>query len=287
MNTNNVIDDLLKLKKNESFDYVKEIDFEIIGKTMCAFLNGIGGQFLIGKDENNQIFGVENPDKKEKDLVSFLLDTIKPDAPISISVDKYENKSLLLLKVWPGNKQPYIFDGTIYYRQYDSTIRATSQQVSDLIHKRSENEVHWERQPSIGVEYEDLDIHEIQKTMQAALESNKVKGRFDDPLDFLSYYGLYQNGYFTNAAVVLFAENPSKFIPQVRSRVSLLLDGKTADTFDDDKLLEGNLFQNLKSINDFFDKHLSITRKFKDNDWKRKDEHLYPIPALREGVMNA
>jgi len=49
-------------------------------------------------------------------------------------------------------------------------------------------------------------------------------------------------GHFTNASVVLFAKNPSRFTPQTCIRVAFLEKGKTADEFVDDKLLEGNLF---------------------------------------------
>lgn len=63
--------------------------------------------------------------------------------------------------------------------------------------------------------------------------------------------------------------------------------GKTGDVFKDDQLLEGNLFKNLETIQNFFEKHLSFSRKFENSSWKRTDEYVFPMAALREGVMNA
>jgi ATP-dependent DNA helicase RecG len=120
------------------------------------------------------------------------------------------------------------------------------------------------------VELEDLDLEEIKKTMDAALSEKKMKDIKKEPLEFLSYYGLFQNGNFTNAAVVLFAKNPSRFIPQARVRVAFLEHGKTGDVFKDDQLLEGNLFKNIEAIQHFFEKHLSFNRKFENSNWNRK-----------------
>src|SRR5207237_396021 len=160
------------------------------------------------------------------------------------------------------------------------TVPASSKEISSLIHNRQETESSWERQPSLAIEENDLDQEEIRITMEKALADGKIKEVKKDPLEFLSYYGLYLNGHFTNAAVVLFAKNPAKFLPQVRVRVSFLPEGKSGDRFIDDRILEGNLFKNIELIQQFFDRHLTLSRTFKSNEWQRSDNYLYPILAL-------
>ncbi len=64
-----------------------------------------------------------------------------------------------------------------------------------------------------------------------------------DVLDFLANYGLYSNGAFTNACVVLFANNPARYIPQIRVWLTEYGDGKTADALLRDEVYEGNLFE--------------------------------------------
>jgi len=130
-------------------------------------------------------------------------------------------------------------------------------------------------------------MEEINKTIDAAKFNLKLNSEKPGPLDFLSHYGLYQNGNFTNAAVLLFAKNPARFIPQARVRIALLKAGKTGDEFTDDRLLDGNLFKNRISILDFFDKHLQLKRKFDNKNWARDDDYEIPMKALREGIMNA
>jgi ATP-dependent DNA helicase RecG len=287
MKTEQLIKDLLKQDESGQLEFKEVVRKDAIGKTICGFLNNEGGQLLIGIADNKEIKGIKDANKWQFEIEQYLIKEIVPEAPVMVSVENYGNKQLLLIKVWEGSKQPYIFNGSIYYRRNDRTIQASSKEISGLIHKRQETEIHWERQAALGVELEDLDIDEIKKTMDAAFSDNKMKDIKKEPIEFLSYYGLFQNGNFTNAAVVLFAKKPSRFIPQARVRVAFLDHGKTGDVFKDDQLLEGNLFKNIEAIQNFFEKHLSFSRKFENNNWKRKDDYVFPMAALREGVMNA
>ena len=287
MKTEQLIKDLLKQDESGQLEFKEVVRKDAIGKTICGFLNNKGGQLLIGIADDKEIKGIKDADKWQFEIEQYLIKELVPEAPVMVSVENYGDKQLLLIKVWEGSKQPYIFNGSIYYRRNDRTIQASSKEISQLIHKRQETEVHWERQAALGVELEDLDLEEIKNTMNAALSDNKMKDIKKEPLEFLSYYGLFQNGNFTNAAVVLFAKKPSRFIPQARVRVSFLDQGKTGDVFKDDQLLEGNLFKNIESIQHFFEKHLLFSRRFENNNWKRTDDYVFPMTALREGVMNA
>ncbi len=287
MKTEQLIKDLLKQGESGQLEFAAVVRKDTIGKTICGFLNNKGGQLLIGITKSKEIKGIKSADKFQFEIEQYLIKELVPEAPVMVSVENYDDKQLLLIKVWEGSKQPYIFNGSIYYRRKDRTIQASSKEISELIHKRQETEIHWERQAALGVELVDLDLEEINKTMDVALSDNKMIGIKKDPIEFLSYYGLFQNGSFTNAAVVLFAKEPTRFIPQARVRVAFLDHGKTGDVFKDDQLLEGNLFKNIETIQYFFEKHLSLSRTFETNNWKRRDEYVFPMTALREGVMNA
>lgn len=282
-----LIKDLLKQEESGQLEFKEVVRKDAIGKTICGFLNNQGGQLLIGIANNKEILGIKDANKLRLEIEHFLIKELVPEAPVMVSVEDYGNKQLLLIKVWEGSKQPYIFNGSIYYRRNDRTIQASSKEISELIHKRQETEIHWERQAALGVKLEDLDMEEVQKTIEASKFDLKLNKDKLEPIEFLSYYGLYQNGNFTNAAVLLFAKNPARFIPQARVRVALLKGGKTGVEFTDDRLLDGNIFKDRMAILDFFDKHLQLRRKFDHKDWGREDDYEIPMKALREGVMNA
>lgn len=109
----------------------------------------------------------------------------------------------------------------------------------------------------------------------------------DNPLQFLSKYGLYKNGDFTNAAVVLFGKNPVKFFPQVRVRLSVFKTDKTGEKLLYDKIFEGNLFKSIGQITDFFDLAYGVSTSFQSVKWQRTDKPSFPRLAIREAILNA
>jgi len=276
---------LLKEGESDQLEFKTSIDKIAIGKTICSFLNAKGGRLLLGVDEDGNVKGITNALNQAEDLKIYLLSEIVPEAPITISNEPINDKQIVLLKVYKGSKQPYIFDGNIYYRKGQDTVKATSSQISELIHGRQKSEIHWERKPAINVELEDLDERLILSTIEESRRNHRGNFESNDILDFLSYYGLYENGYFSNACVILFAKNPAKFIPQVRVRLTEYADSKTGNSLFRDEVLEGNLFD----IQDRLERYISnlgVRSVFSNNQWKRVD-FKFPIKALQEGVINA
>ena len=287
MKSEKFIKEIIKAGESEQLEFKVSVRNDIAARVVCSFLNGEGGQILIGVNDNGEILGIKNAETISAQLQQYLIKEIVPEAPVTVSVEKYQEKEILSVKVWAGSKQPYVFDGSIFYRRGSQTVKASSKEISELIHNREQAQIHWERQIVLNAELGDLDLEEINLTIEASIKNVSVKEITKDPIDFLSYYGLFSNGNFTNAAIVLFANNPAKFLPQCRVRLSYLQEGKTGSAFKDDRLLEGNFFKNMNAIEAFFQKHLEIRRTFSNKEWQRADDLQYPLTALREGVLNA
>ena len=285
MNEEQLMKNLIKQGESEQLEFKEVVRKDTIARVLCSFLNGTGGRVVIGVDENGNVLGVNDAEQHKEELEKYLLNVIIPDVPISITIENINNKKILMLKVWEGTKQPYIFDGSIFYRRGASTQKATSQEISKLIHGRQLAEKHWERQIIVGVELDDLDKKLIKSTIIESKQNYHSNYNDNDILGFLTHYGLYLNGSFTNACVVLFAKTPSKFIPQIRVRLTEYVAGKTDKNLIRDEVFEGNLF----SIRDKFEKYingLGVRSIFDDNQWKRKD-FSFPVKALQEGIINA
>ena len=170
MNSEELIKSLLEQEENEQLEFREVVRKDAIGKTICAFLNNNGGQLLIGVSADKKVLGVEMANKIQSELENYLNKEILPETPIMVSIEKFENKQVVLVKVWAGSRQPYIFDGSIYFRRAASTVKANSSEISELIHKRQQTEIQWERQSAMGVELEDLDSDEIQQTIKEAIK---------------------------------------------------------------------------------------------------------------------
>jgi ATP-dependent DNA helicase RecG len=287
MKEEKVIKDLIKKGESEQVEFCENLNEELVAKTVSSFLNAEGGQLLLGIKNNGDIKGIKDANQTKENLRKYLLNNIVPEAPVTISLEVIDDKEILMAEVWGGSKKPYIFSGSIYYRRGDKTVQATSKEISELIHSRQQSEVHWERQPILGAEFNDLDETEIKHTIRQLQDSGRGKEMSDNVLEFLSYYGLYQDGYLTNAAMVLFGKEPTRFIPQCRVRFAILSKGKTGSSFSEDQYLEASLFKNAEGIYELLKKNLAFNSSFDNTLWQRTEGFLYPMAALREGVMNA
>lgn len=285
MDNEQLIKDLVKQGESGQLEFKTVVHKDSIAKNLCAFLNADGGRVIVGVGDNGEIIGIKNAVAQKKEIQDFLVNAIVPDAPITISVEIVNQKEILIFKVWGGSKQPYIYDGSIFFRKGNKTHKATSKEIAELIHDRQKSEQHWERQLAMGVDFDDLDKELISNTISESKINHRSSFDSDDLLAFLTHYGLYINGSFTNACVVLFAKNPSKFLPQVRVRLTEYAEGKTDEALIRNEILEGNLF----SIRDQLERYvnsLGIRSIFDKKQWKRLD-FSFPKRALQEGIINA
>jgi len=103
----------------------------------------------------------------------------------------------------------------------------------------------------------------------------------------LQHFNLIKNNQLTNAAILLFGKEPSRYIPQSSVRVNELPEGKTGDIFETPLLLETNLFKSFYELQKYFKMKTPIIGEFSKTDWTRKDRPKFPLDALDEAVTNA
>lgn len=281
------IESILQKKESATFEFNSTYDKEQIGRVICSFLNGKGGQVVIGLDENHQIKGVTKVDEKADEITRFLENEIVPEPAISVDVQSLKGNKLILINVWQGTNQPYIFKGGVYFRKSRFTVQANTAQLAKLIHGNQERNKRWEAKSAIEVEIDDIDLNEVKSCIKEALSVGRDLNIPSQPLQFLSKYGLYKNGDFTNAAVLLFGNDPVRFFPQIRVRLSVFKTDKTGEKILYDKIFDRNLFQTVNQITDFFNLAYGVSSSFKSTDWKRDDKLGFPRLAVREAVLNA
>jgi ATP-dependent DNA helicase RecG len=227
----------------------------------------------------NSIINIEH----SKNIESAIRNSISPLAPFSMNVFTYHNRPIVLINVWPGGNKPYSYKGIIFTKENRNTIVATNDQLGSLNTERKNSEFHWERQTVLGAELEDLDINEITETLQRYI-IDKPEQRGIDVENFLFRLGLIKGGSLTNSAIVLFGNNPTRFLPQCRMRITIYERNKDTNTFLFDRLLEGNLFRNFNTAYEILETYI---KKSTVIDGIYRNEKGLPRLALREGLMNA
>jgi ATP-dependent DNA helicase RecG len=279
-----LIDNLLQQAENERIKLKASAKLEAIAKEITAFINGHGGDLILGVDDNKNIIGIENAQQFAFDIKTFLSDNIVPVAPISVLSISYRHKDLILISVWEGANKPYSFKQVIYNRVGSSTIMADNTEILSLIENRKKADFNWERMPVLGAELEDLDSYEIQRTIDL-VKKRDSRRNFTDEEDFLIQQGLILNGNITNACIVLFGKNPTRYIPQSKIRLTVYPDKNATNTFLEDRFFEGNIFSNITSVFTYLDALYAKTIRIEGI--RRTEKKNYPEIALREGVLNA
>lgn len=283
-NNSFIIDNLLQQAENNRIALKATAELDTIAKEITAFINTKGGDLILGVDDNKKIIGVENAQQYAIDIKVYLAENIVPIAPISVLLISYKKKDLILISVWEGAKKPYSFKQVIYNRVGPNVVVAKNTEIVSLIENRKKADFNWERMPVLGAEFEDLDNYEIQRTIEQ-IEKRDPKRTFTDEEDFLIQQGLILNGNITNACIVLFGKNPTRFIPQSRIRLTVYPEKSVTNTFLEDRFFDGNIFSNISSVFTYLDTLYAKTIKIEGI--YRTEKRNYPEIAFREGILNA
>ena len=258
-------------------------------RTVCAFLNGEGGNVLFGVSNAGQLVGQQVADDTLRNLVEALR-PLEPTLPIQPEVVPLSgDKCLIILSVPAGRDRPYVLDGRPYYRQSSTTAAMPQDLYEQMLADRAHPQRRWELQEASDGGLDDLDAAEITRTVEESIR----RGRLDDPgtrdpVALLAGLGLLRNGRLLNAAVVLFGKSGRllPYYPQCSLRMARFR-GITKSEFIDNRQVEGNLFELLLKAQQFLRDYLPIAGRVVPNLFERTDDPLYPPVALREALVNA
>ena len=288
MRKNEFVKALLKENEGEQMALFSDFELDKIGETVCAFLNTKGGRLLVGFDKQRKLIYNHELASNFNILSEYIYKNIIPESLIGIRKEDYEGTQVVLIEVIEGSKKPYSINNNFFVRKGTKTILADNNDISNLIRSRKNDEYSWEKLPVLEATLDDLDLEEISKTIEKSnLIGRASKFEVNDPKKFLLNFQLFKNNQITNAAIVLFAKEPTFFLPQCRIRIIDFGKGKTSTRFENTVIIEQNLFKAFLEIQTYFKRNIPIISEFKEDNWIRKDRFKYPNDALDEAVINA
>jgi ATP-dependent DNA helicase RecG len=287
MRSNSFIEGLIKQKNGIQIDFIKEFNLDDILCSICSFLNSDGGWILIGYSKNKST-GIENfTSNLLKDLEDNIADRIFPRPLIYIQSELYKDKTVVLINVLKGSRQPYSFDNKFYTRIKNQNKIASADDVSLMLRSPNNYSSTWEKLSVIDATFVDLLADEITETITYANKVGRNKSLPNNSKDFLSYFQLFDLENVKNGAVILFGKDPIKFLPQCRIRITVMLLGKTSSEYSDTVIFENNIFVSFQKIQEYFKTNIPIISEFKSSDWDRISREKYPLDALDEAIVNA
>jgi ATP-dependent DNA helicase RecG len=249
-------------------------------KWICGFANAQGGRIYIGKDDTGTVVGVEDYER----LITDIPNKIKNNMGITAEVNLMEDNDKHYIEIIV---QPYSvaisLRGRYYYRSGSVKQELTGTALNEFLLKRSGRT--WDDVIEPRATFADID----EQVFNSYLVMSKEKGRLPN-IDGLTTEVIFdklrltENGQLKRAAIVLFGKDPGRFYPNIFVKIGRFDKDDTDLRFQE--VEEGNIIVLLNSVLSQLD-HKFLIRSIKFEGMYRVETSEYPVPALREMLLNA
>lgn len=260
------------------------------GETLCAFLNGSGGQVVVGATADGKLVGQDVADKTRRE-VAAMLERIDPPAAIAVSwldLPGSNRKVIVFTARTQEDARPFTFDGRPYQRSQTSTSAMSQGRYESLLLERAHARRRWENQPAVDVRLEDLDHEEILRTRDAAIRSHRISAGTSTAIgDILDRLGIRRGGVITQAAQILFGTRFLPDYPQALLKLGRFRGTRITGDILDNKQEHLNAFAMVREAMAFLERTLPLAARFVEGRIEREDRLPVPAHALREIIVNA
>ena len=257
----------------------------------CAFLNTDGGWVIFGVTPKMKIVGQEVSDMTRQEIARELR-KFSPAVDIEaqyIRISETDSKYVIAMYFErPDNViTPYTYDGRPYYKVENTTAPMPREMFDERIRLADPGKFCWEKMPNRLTDLSDLDDTRISMTISGGVNAGRIPPaalNLSDISERLDHFKLRdEDGNLTNAAIVLFGKDPSRFFSQCKVRLARF-EGKVMDEFRDQTVCYGNLFEQYDAIINFCQKHMFLAGRM--DEIERVDTLTVPFKAIREATLN-
>jgi ATP-dependent DNA helicase RecG len=259
-------------------------------KTICAMLNGQGGQVIFGVTDRGEIVGQKVTTRTIEDLAHEFRRIDPQVTPVVETVDIGGGLAVIVVTV-PAGGGPYTYDDRPYIRSGPVTQRMDKHQYELRLTERMHPKTRWELLPvPRGVTIADLDAEEVQVTLDNAVRIGRMdRPRRADTRSILTGLKLIEDGKLINAALVLYGKSSKveNIFPQFAIRMARFRGITKVADFADNRQYWGNAFDLLRRAESFLLDHVPIAGKVVPEQFRRIDQPWYPPRATREALANA
>lgn len=283
------LEQLVSHGESETIEFKKSTShLSGVGETLCAFLNGNGGQVFIGVGADGKLVGQHLTDNTLREIATMLS---KIDPPNMVEMEHLkvkDEKNFIIFTTHPSKiYRPFTFEGRAYQRIGSTTSIMPHQTYQRYLLDKMHSNKRWENEIAIGYQISDLDSEEILRTVRLGVQAARIPENIGDNIpNILDRLELRKNGHLINAAIVLFGVKFLPDYPQCQIRLARFR-GIDKSEFLDQNQFYGHAFHLLQEAILFLRRHLPMAGRILPDALERKDEPLFPLEALREALVNA
>lgn len=253
----------------------QDIEFKSVWKDeylkwVCGMANANGGIIYIGKDDKGKVIGVNNAVKLVKEIPNKIKDTmgIIPE----VKIEKENNLSYIVIRI-EKYPVPISFQGKLYMRSGSNNHEVTGAELDRMLLNKIGKT--WDSIPVPNVTIDDLDKKSIETFKKLAVQNRRLteKEVSVDNKTLLKNLNLYDGKYLTVAAILLFHENPEKWVTGAYVKVGYFEENNADLRYQDE--IHGSLIEQAEQVaNMVYMKYLKALIRYED--LKRIDEYMFP-----------
>jgi len=271
--------------ESQGLEFKREIsNFKEISKTVCAFANASSGRILVGVDDSGKTVGIQPSELDSlQQRIEGAIQQVAPQPMHKINVEERDGKKIIAVDVFQMGQGSFCtFDGIVYYRTGSQNSKLEGKTLQDYMVKRRIlyfDEAVSKAQPN---EVDPEKLKSFLKKRSPSLDFDEKK--INSYLSSLNL--LYENGgiCLINAAVLFFAKEPGRFIPQNELKL-VRFKGTTPVDIIDSKYANSTIVENLKEAEDFIKRNTQT--RFKIEKVIREEVPEYPQNVVREALVNS
>ena len=271
------IDKILKGTENTTVEFKEEIN-ESIFKTISAFANKEGGIIYIGISDKKEIKGFEYTNNMLGDLTNKIVNLLGIHPQIDCI--KINKKDVLQIKI-KKSTLPVSYKGKYYTRVGNTTREMQGEELRSFFIKGT----NWDGLTG-NYSLDEIDPETVRKFIRMASRNGRLKtaDENEDIKTILKKLKLIINGKLTNAAIMLFGNDPQKYFINALVRVGRF---KDEITIIGDRRIEGNLFKQIEEAEEAIKNFINVRYEITGEQLTRKNIWDYPLEAIREALLNA
>lgn len=233
---------------------------------------------LVGISDAGRLTGVTLGKETLNEWMGQVKQATTPSLIPDIFSHIIDGKTIVQIRVDEFPVKPVNTKGRYYKRIASSNHALALKEISDLYLQSLQ--LSWDANTCIHSDLHALDPIKIERFLNRVKESGRFDlGHQDQPLGILQKLSYIQQTQPTWAAMLLFAREPLRHHVHIGRF-------KTPTHIIDDRQFTDTLFEVTEQAMKFIVSHISVAFEF-NGTIQRKERFAYPLPALREALVNA
>lgn len=251
-------------------------------KWICGFANAQGGKIYVGIDDQGNAAGLKDYKKLMEDIPNKAVNSL--GIVVDVNLHGQPGKRYIEIAV-PVSTVPVAYHGVYHYRSGSTKQELKGIALQNLLLKKIGKR--WENIPLDGVTLDDLSQATIESFVEKAVQKDRIPddAKSTDTGVLLKNLNLITDqGELTNAAMLLFAKNPSKLSVTASFKIGRF--GKSNDELLFQDIVETNIFDMPEKVMEILESKYLI-RPITYQGLQRLEPLEYPKEALREAILNS